>query len=141
MNTLGSVTESLFIKGPKAHTLHHEFEVKASTTVYEGQPVKLYTDGTIEPLADGDAPTLMVGIAIHEGTDGELVTVATRGMAIVKMEIKADSHVAGPVSYDAYNSTTGLVEVDDASVDHTNHIGWGLGTGDNGDTIEVLILG
>jgi len=112
-----------------------------TNTIYKGQPVQLQSDGTIEPVVNGDYAYKNIGIAMHDGTGGELVTVMMKGFAIVFMESATDSLVAGPVTVHSggYNTTSGYMQVDDASVDQENQLGWALDPGDDGDVIRVVI--
>ena len=63
-----------------------------------------------------------------------------KAYAIVFCEWKDDASVAGAVTYDSYNATTGYVEVDDDTVSTTNMWGWALDDGDNGDITRVALL-
>ena len=113
-----------------------------TNTVYKGQPIQLQSDGTIEPVINGNYAYKMLGVAIHDGVGGELVTVMMKPFAIVVMECATDSLSAGPVVIhsNGYNTDTGYVEVDDASVTAANQVGWALDTGDDGDVVRVALL-
>lgn len=109
--------------------------------VYLGMPVQLTTDGKLEPITSSSIKQANMGISMHEAVGGELATVMMKAIAIVFMECATDALVAGPVALHANgrNSTTGYMEVDDASVNHTNMLGWALDAGDDGDVIRVAI--
>lgn len=112
-----------------------------TNTIYKSQPVRLQADGTIEPCINGNYKHQNIGIAMHDGLGGELVTVMMKGFAIIFAECATDSLVAGPVTIhsNGYNTTTGYLEVDDASVTIDNLFGWALDGGDGGDLIRVVV--
>lgn len=101
---LGEQTKTIFLKGIENHKLHHEFEVGAAKTIKKGQPVKLMSNGTVEPAGVGEANNNIIGWSIHNGDEGELVTIGMRAMAIVWASPKLAT-VAGPVAYDGMNVT------------------------------------
>lgn len=105
-----------------------------------GQGVILNSDGTAWPAHNASLPTDIIGIAVIAAEELEDVTVDMRAYVIIFAEWKADASIAGPVTYDAYNSVTGLNEVDDDSVDTTNIWGWALDAGDDGDITRVALL-
>lgn len=117
-------------------TLAHD-----TNDVHLGQPVVLTSDGKLEPATSSHTKGAVIGISMHTSIGGEMATVEMKAMAIVFMECATDSLNAGPVKLHANgrNSSTGYMEVDDASVDHTNQIGWALDSGDDGDVIRVAI--
>lgn len=95
-------------------------------TIKKGMPVKLTTDGELEPAADGENPINIIGYSLHNGFGGEVVTVAMKAYAIVFAEAYAASHNAGPVVYKSTSSTTNRQIYDDASVTYANIAGWSL---------------
>jgi len=109
--------------------------------VKAGQMVQLQGDGTVEPVINGDYRFGSMGISMHDGTGGELVTVMMKAYAIVWMECGTNGLLAGPVKIHStvFNATTGYQEVDDASVTAANMVGWALDGGDDGDLIRVAI--
>ena len=135
----GADTSTIFLK-VENHKLHQEFEVVAGTDIKRGQPVVLETVGTVDIAADGDTPDLIIGVAMQDADAGELVTVMMRGHAVIFCEWKAASSVAGAVTFDAYNATTGYNEVDDDTVTWANMWGWALDAGDDGDITRVVLL-
>jgi len=111
-----------------------------NNNIKKGQLVKLTTAGTVEPYAAGDKPQLALGIAVNEGHGNDLITVMLAGFAIVYAEAYAASHLPGPVRLAAWNSTNGWMEVDDGgTLDHTTLIGNCLDSGNDGDTVRVII--
>ena len=135
----GVDTKTIFLKS-ESHKLFEEFEVVAGTDVKKGQPLVLETVGTVDVAADGDTPDLIIGVAMQDTDAGELVTCMMRGYAIIFCEWKAASSVAGAVTYDAYNATTGYNEVDDDTVSWANMWGWALDDGGDGDVTRVVLL-
>ena len=135
----GQDTSTIFLKS-ESHKLFQEFEVVAGTDIKRGQPLVLETVGTVDLAADGDGPNLIIGVAMQDADAGELVTCMMRGYAIIFCEWKAASSNAGAVTYDAYNATTGYVEVDDDTVGVTNMWGWALDNGGDGDITRVVLL-
>lgn len=136
----GDTTKTLFLKS-ESHKLFQEFEVASGQAVKKGQPVALVTGGHVQPAATASAHTI-VGVSMHDGAAGELVTVMMRAHLITFAEAATDGLVAGPVLVHAnlYNATTGYVEVDDASVTTVNICGHALDNGDNGDLVRVAWL-
>lgn len=101
---LGEKTKSIFLKGPENHKLHHEFEVAAGQTIKKGQPVILTADGEVSPAGTAAESTTIIGYSVHNGAEGELVTVAMKAYIIVWAMPKA-AVIAGPVAYDGMNTT------------------------------------
>jgi len=139
---LGDTTDSTFLK-LESQKLFHEFEVATGQTVYKGQPLYISDDGEVTPLGTTGTTQQCIGISMHDGEAGELVTVMMKAFAIIWAECETDSLAAGPVrigSTGVYNATTGYVLIDDASVTHANQIGWAIEGGDDGDVVRVAIL-
>lgn len=123
---------------------------QASTTtatdtnnVYVGLPVKLTADGKVEPAGAAADPKDVIGICMHNGVGGDLVTVAMKSYMVTWCEAGTASLVAGPVKLHTtvYNTTSGYVEVDDASVTYANIFGWALDSATNvGDTVRVAVF-
>lgn len=136
----GDTTKTLFLKS-ESHKLFQEFEVEAGEAVKKGQPVAIVATGDVQPAATASAHTI-IGVSMHDGAAGELVTVMMRAYLITWCESATDSLTAGPVLVHAnlINGTTGYVEVDDASVDTTNICGHALDDGDDGDLVRVAWL-
>lgn len=140
--TIGSKIKSTFLK-TESHKLFQEFEVNTSKAVKAGQPVVMEADEKIGPITTSSSTQAIIGIAMQDGAAGELVTVMMKAFAIIYAECETDSLAVGPVrigSSAVYNATTGYVLIDDASVDHSNQIGWALKSGDDGDVVPVAIL-
>lgn len=111
-------------------------------TVYASQPVKLTTDGKIEPLSAGGNLLDCIGHALQGVTYGrELVTVQMRASSIIYAEATASSHTAAPVKVGTYNTQTSRCQFDDASVTHENCVGHSLDDASAaGDEIRVALL-
>lgn len=141
-HSLGSTTKHIFEQGPEAHKLHVEFE--AHEALKKGQLVTLNSDGEAAAAA-ADAPQhTILGIAIMDAATGEMVTIATRGYAVVMGEAAANSLTPGVVESGGFNGTSGYMEYAavsgaDAAAQSVLAIGWALEGGDNGDVIKVLI--
>ncbi len=142
--TFGESTRAIFYK-KEAHKLHEAFIVADSVTVYEGMPVKLNDDGEILPAAANDTLEI-IGYAINKKkTDNapvsvnDEISVSMRGHCTVLGEASADSTVAGPVKFVAFNATTGRSEYSSDTVDIDNMVGWALTGGDDGDEIKVVL--
>lgn len=103
---LGDQTRTLFLKGPEAHKLHHEFTVATGSTIKKGQPVKLNTSGDIVPLGAADERHLMIGHSIHNGKAGELVTIVMVAHMIIIAQADAELN-AGPVKYKGMSAVAG----------------------------------
>lgn len=125
LSNLGEKTKSAFLKEVENHKLHQEFEVAASNTVFKGQPVKLDATGKIVPAAAAEAEHNIIGVAIMDGAEGELVTVGMRGYAIIWAESVA-ALTPGPIKYTGYNGTTEYNQVDSGTVTQANAMGWAL---------------
>lgn len=137
--TIGDTSKTLFLK-QESHKLFEEFEVASATTIKKGMPVKVDTAGKLVPAVKAAGAQEAIGIAMQNGSAGTLVTVMMRAFSITYCEAGTASMNAGPVSLytTAYNSTSGYVEVDDASVDHTNQVGWALDAATSaGDIVRV----
>lgn len=156
--TIGDTTKTLFLVGPEAHKLHLEFEVNTGATIEKGQLVILATNGKIAPAGTAAAEHTVIGVALHSGTAGELVTVATRGYSVIFAEAKSALN-AGPVEtytgagtnypqrVNAAASTTYYVAATSGGAVTTaftpnpvDMIGWSLDVaGDAGDVVRVLL--
>lgn len=140
--TLGEVTKTLFHK-TESHKLFSEFEVAATKSVKKGQPVILSGDNKVEAMGTSSTTQQVIGIAMHDGDAGDLITVMMKAYAIIFAEVETDALAAGPVrigTTDPYNATTGYVLIDDASVTGANQIGWALQGGDDGDIVMLALL-
>ena len=140
---LGDVTKSTFINEVEAHKLHLEFVVREQISsvdvqVYKGMPVKLYTDGTIEPLASGDDAINCIGIAIHDGVSGGRVTVGMKAYCAINASANEQSFEAGPVKFEDYDGTNLRNRFSMNAVTHDDCVGWALTTGTAADD-EILV--
>lgn len=121
----------------ESHKLHDAYTVKAAVTVTKGQLVKLDSaTGHIEPAAAGEANINVIGVAVMDGVAGDVVTVMTKGFAIIWAEAE------GAVVCGAVKAGTGMgtnyQQVDETSVTDADAIGWAL---DNvADTEECRVL-
>jgi hypothetical protein len=135
----GAQTSDIFRWGPEAHKLHLEFGLQGD--VFKGQLVKMYTDGKVTALADGDAEYLCVGISIHDNGspyDSDYGVMAVRGYTVIMAQASAALN-AGPVESGGFDEATSRQIVTTAS-DAGHTIGWALDVaGDAGDIIRVLI--
>lgn len=138
----GTDTKTILLKH-ESHKLHQEFEVNTGQTVKKGQPVVIAGDELVQPAGTGSTTQQIIGISIHDGIAGELVTIVMKAFVIIFAECETNSLVAGPVrlgSAAVYNATTGYVLIDDLSVTHLNQLGWAIEGGDDGDIIRVALL-
>lgn len=138
----GDETKSKFLK-LESHKLFNEFEVATGETIYQGQPVYLSGDNEVTALPTSGTTQQCIGISMHDGGEGELVTVMMKAHAIIFVECETDALAAGPVrigTTNVYNATTGYVLIDDASVSATNMIGWAIEGGDDGDVVRLAVL-
>ncbi len=103
MNKFGEKTHTLFLKGPEAHKLHHEFTVDTGVEIRKGQPVVLTSDGEVTPAASGASAYKIVGYSVHNGKAGELVTITMKPFMMVYAKPNA-ALVAGPVAYGGQNT-------------------------------------
>lgn len=99
--TLGSVTTSVFEKGVDGNDIHVEFV--CGEAIYEGQPVKLDTDGTILALDADDPIELCIGTAMMSRIADELITIATRWRCVIHA-MSGDTLTAGIVKYAGYSN-------------------------------------
>ena len=101
----GGTTPRVVIYKSESHKLHQAFLVKASATIYAGNPVAITADGTIELLTKnneanylGIAVTGNINPAYKESTNAGPVevTVAVQGFMIINATSEAPLE-AGPV--------------------------------------------
>lgn len=140
--SVGSETKTIILKS-ESQKLAHEFEVEASATIVKGMPVYITGDLQVSPNTKDTTTQQTIGIALQDGTEGELVTVKMKAYAIIFVEVETDSLAAGPVrigTTDPYNGTTGYTLIDDDTVGATNMIGWAIEGGDDGDVVRLALL-
>lgn len=138
----GTDTQTIILK-QESHKLFQEFEVETGVAVKKGMPVYITGDEQVSPALNTTTTQQFIGISMHDGAAGELVTIMMKAYAIIFAEVETDSLVAGPVrigTTDPYNATTGYVLIDDASVGATNQLGWALEGGDDGDVVRLALL-
>lgn len=115
-----------------------------TNTVHVSQPVKLTTEGKIEPAAAAENPINVIGTSVHLGVGGELATVAMKSFMIIWAVAGTADLNAGPVKLHTtpFDSANGNVQVDDDSVTYANIYGWALdAAAEVGDEIRVAVLG
>ena len=142
LTVMGDQTKTIFLKGVEAHKLHHEFTVGSGNTVIKkGQPVVLNNDGTVKPAVAGEKGFKVIGISLHNGKAGELVTIAMKAYGVLYAMPKA-ALVAGPVKYDGLNTTDAdYTSYAAASADGSDLVGWALDQADGADDlIRVAIV-
>jgi len=106
-------------------------EFTANGAILKGQPVKLGIDGRVTLWAKADLQHLFLGIALSDCADGGLVTIATRGYALI-WGISAGAANAGPATYNGYDTTHANTydgvnkgfSIYGAATDVTDAIGW-----------------
>lgn len=137
-STLGTVTPNVFLLEVNSSNPHFEFTVKAATSIKKGQPVELFTDGTIQPVTTATYQTTCIGIALQDRVAGDLCTVALFGHSIINAEAKT-AMTPGPVFYDSFNGTSLKLVYDDTSVTAANQAGWSIDTASAvGASIRVI---
>lgn len=139
----GDITKTLFLKS-ESHKLFNEFEVTTGQAVKKGQPVILNAVGTVTPAGAAAAPHTVIGISMHDGDAGDLVTVMMKAYLITFGEAGTASLTAGPVKLwtTPLNAVTLRVSVDDASVTAADICGWALDAGtDADDEVRIAWIG
>lgn len=153
LTKLGQTTKTLFIKGPESHKLHHEFEVAEGAEIFRGQQVTLNEDGQVVPVtftvdevteAITTTPKYkIIGVSIHNGKAGEMVTIAMVAYVIIYAEVE-DELDAGPVRYKGMSATDDGNEVHPIYVsapDAATTTGWALDKGEEaGDIVRVALF-
>jgi len=143
MDTLGVPAKATVYKRG-LDELQQQFVVKTSSAVELGMPVKLTTDGKIEPLGGSDNyDSLCIGYSLHKAGSTEIATVQLRGELLV-YGIATAALDAGPVKFggsvtNADNQPSGvdLSFTTDAST--SAQVGWSLDqVSDANDAIRVL---
>lgn len=121
----GPVGKTIYLKGAEAHKLHQAFTVATGAEVRNGQPVKLDEDGEVMPAASEELRENIIGYSIHDGKEGERVTIVVKAFAIIYCK-SLDAFNAGKVSYGGQN-TTDPVYMNVASSDIVGtYIGWAI---------------
>lgn len=103
----GEETLRATIYKSESHKLHQSFTVKSEKKIYQGQPVALNNDGTIQPYT-GVAGEIYLGIAVTDSINPAYqpqrnvaleVTVAVEGFMICNW-VSKDALSAGYVNVD-----------------------------------------
>jgi hypothetical protein len=139
MNKFGEKTSTLFLKGPEAHKLHHEFTVAATFEVKKGQPVVLTTDGEVKPAASAADANTIVGYSVHNGKAGELVTITMKPFMMVYAKPNA-ALVAGPVQYGGQNTAEPEYASFVAATSAAKQVGFALDAADAANDIIRVAL-
>ena len=138
----GVDTKTIVLKS-ESHKLFHQFEVEASQAVKKGQPVVITDDEQVQPAGTTSTTQQIIGFSMHDGDEGELVTVMMKAYAILFVQVETASLAAGPVrlgTTGVYDAGTGYVLIDDATVDHNDQLGWALEGGGVGDIVRCALL-
>lgn len=117
--------------------------VTDSNTIYQAMPVKLTTSGKIEPAGAAEAPMNVIGTSIHTAFGGDEATVSMKAHMVIWAKAGTAALNAGPVKLHTtpFDTVSGYVQVDDASVTETNQYGWALDSAVNiGDMVMVAVL-
>jgi hypothetical protein len=117
--------------------------VTDTNNIYISQPVKLTIDGKVEPAGAAEAPYKIIGVSVHNGVGGDLVTLAMKAYMVVWAEAGTANLNAGPVKLHTtpFNTSTGYVSVDDNSVDGDDIYGWSLDQAVSaGDIVRVAVF-
>jgi hypothetical protein len=134
--SLGSVTKTI-IEHIEAHKLNLEFE--ANGDIVAGDLVALEAAGTVVAGTNSADEHSVIGIALMDAADGDMVTVSMRGFALVVGESEAGGVDCGPVELGSFNATTGLREYL-ASSAVAKTVGWNIvQTLADGDELKVVL--
>lgn len=139
MKTLGNQTITI-----ELHSENHKtgIELEAAAAIKKGQPIKLTSVGKATPWAKADLQHTFIGHARWDAAIGDMVTIASRGYAILH-GISNAAVTCGPITYEGLQASgqyTGIAKYGSASVDATNCIGWALDDAAGaGELIRVLM--
>lgn len=142
LTTLGGKTKTTFL-----HSENHKttFEATAAAALKKGQPVKLDADGKVSAWAKTDLLYKCVGYCYGDVASGEVVTIWSRGYAII-YGLSTAALDAGPVAFEAYNSATdidgatGYSEYANSATAAENN-GWALDQADaDNELVRVLLM-
>lgn len=139
LTKFGEVTKTVFINEVECDKLHLAFEVENVEGIIKGQPVVLTSDGKIQPVGITGADFLL-GYAVMNGKQGDLVTVAVRGYAVIFAEAAAPLD-PGLVHYAGIGTDPFYTKYADATAtpDVTNGFALDLAVA-AGDLIRVLVF-
>jgi hypothetical protein len=98
-STLGRNEPYAVFEYSENHKLHLEF--MATGEIKKGAPVEINADGTVSALPVGGDTDTLIGVALMDAEDEELITVAVRGYAVVNAHT-AGALNAGLVEYKGY---------------------------------------
>lgn len=115
LHKVGGRTPNAVIYKSESHKLHQAFPVKEGSTIVNGQPVKLNTDGTISPYT-GASGEIYLGIAVNFSKypcyppteQGPEVTIMVEGFSVVHGIAKAAITTTGYVQTDGTLDATGV---------------------------------
>lgn len=141
LTAFGGPTKTIFLNDIESHKLHIAFIVAAGATIKKGQPVKLNATGeVVAPIGDGTDAHAIIGYSIHDGTEGDYVTIGVRGYAVVFARAKTGL-VPGPVFYAGMDSEEpNYTAYDDTLATAANMNGWALDVAAGiHDEIRVLL--
>lgn len=94
-STIGESKHAAFYQGPNNHSLRVSFKVATGETIYQGQPVSIDANGEILPsTASDEKGVTSIGLALHDATEGEDVTVMTYGMFSQVLQVVSGGAVA-----------------------------------------------
>lgn len=105
-------------------------EFAAAAAIKEGQPVKLDATGKVAIWAKADGRSSLLGFALMDAASGALVTIETRGYALL-YGISAAAQASGLATINGYDTTTdvggtkGYNTIGITATD-TEMIGWAL---------------
>ena len=104
ITSLGNTTKTVFLS-----TENHKqtIEATAAVAIKKGQPVKLDANGKVSLWTKANLRHTLIGYAYHDCAADELVTIWTRGYAVV-YGISTAALSAGPVAYQGYDNATSL---------------------------------
>jgi len=125
--TLGTNSKTTILS-MESHKLAIEFE--AAAAVKKGQLVKLDTTGKVTPWAKADLQHTIIGMCHDDAAIGELVTVHTRGYALIYGISNAiqNAGLATFESFDTSNAVNGVTGYSKFSISAVadQDMGWAL---------------
>lgn len=144
MYVLGGTSKTTFL-ATEGEKIAVEFEAEGA--LKHGQPVKLTADGKVTAWAKADLLHTLVGyVYTPDAVDGDLVTVISRGFAIIN-GISTGALSTGPVAYQGYDTatdvdgTTGYSQYAN-SVTAAENNAWALDVAAGaGEVVRILVMG
>lgn len=108
--SLGSDIAKTIFLAVEEHKLTQEFTV-SNATVYKGQPVYLYTDGTIRAYTSTVALTEpILGYSLHKAAANANATIVCQGYAIIYVYVLGST--GGGLTGTLSRTTTGMAKYD-----------------------------